>query len=109
MCDFFPFESGPETGPVPEPRFRASLNSLAKLGISIRARARSRARTRTEKSRTWRKIPQVLLSLKTLRRAKLIPNEDTLLLFSSLSLISCQPLGKPKAWSAKHGGAAEAL
>ncbi len=38
MCDFFPFESGPETGPVPEPRFRASLNSLAKLGISVRAR-----------------------------------------------------------------------
>ncbi len=67
MCDFVPFESGPETGPVPEPRFRASLNSLAKLGISIRARARSRARTRTEQSRTWREfiiLSQIIRELK---------------------------------------------
>ncbi len=42
---FFRSSPGPRLGPRPNARFRASLNSLAKLGISVRARAR----TRTEK------------------------------------------------------------
>ncbi len=72
---FFPFESGPETGPAPEPRLRALLNysklirELLRRSIKVLYRLFTEARSfgsgagpvsgpdsNGKKSRTWRKF-----------------------------------------------------